>query len=95
MEHRSLGKREIFNISQHGFVTPTTYMLTPVCLLQTLTEEERKLFSLYGKLPTHKNVLTKIQKVCSRVHKLRIWNDEEWISLKRSCVLDSSITLGP
>ena len=28
-----------------------------------LTEEERKLFSLYGKLPTHKNVLTKIQKV--------------------------------
>ena len=28
-----------------------------------MTEEERKLFSLYGKLPTHKNVLTKIQKV--------------------------------
>ncbi|KAL5520010.1 hypothetical protein ACEPAG_1670 [Sanghuangporus baumii] len=30
--------------------------------ISTLTEEERKLFSLYGKLPTHKNVLTKIQK---------------------------------
>jgi hypothetical protein len=30
-----------------------------------MTEEEKKLFMLYGKLPTHKNVLTKIQKVCS------------------------------
>lgn len=30
---------------------------------QTMTEEERKLFRLYGKLPTHKNVLTKMQKV--------------------------------
>jgi len=30
--------------------------------ISTLTEEERKLFSLYGKLPTHKNVLTKISK---------------------------------
>ncbi|KAH8114601.1 camp-regulated phosphoprotein/endosulfine conserved region-domain-containing protein [Phellopilus nigrolimitatus] len=30
--------------------------------ISTLTEEERKLFSLYGKLPTHKNALTKIQK---------------------------------
>ncbi|KAJ8501928.1 hypothetical protein ONZ51_g294 [Trametes cubensis] len=28
-----------------------------------LTEEEQKLFRLYGKLPTHKNVLTKMQKV--------------------------------
>ncbi|KIJ17927.1 hypothetical protein PAXINDRAFT_167850 [Paxillus involutus ATCC 200175] len=27
-----------------------------------LTEEELKLFRLYGKLPTHKNVLTKMQK---------------------------------
>jgi len=27
-----------------------------------LNEEERKLFHLYGKLPTHKNVLTKMQK---------------------------------
>ncbi|KLO17262.1 hypothetical protein SCHPADRAFT_821709, partial [Schizopora paradoxa] len=30
--------------------------------LQTLSEEERKLFSLYGKLPTHKNTLMKMQK---------------------------------
>ena len=30
-----------------------------------MTEEEQKLFRLYGKLPTHKNVLTKMQKVCS------------------------------
>jgi hypothetical protein len=28
-----------------------------------MTEEEKKLFRLYGKLPTHKNVLTKMQKV--------------------------------
>ncbi|KAH9997839.1 Endosulfine-domain-containing protein [Russula vinacea] len=27
-----------------------------------LTEEEQKLFRLYGKLPSHKNVLTKMQK---------------------------------
>ncbi|PSS06847.1 hypothetical protein PHLCEN_2v3566 [Hermanssonia centrifuga] len=27
-----------------------------------MTEEEQKLFRLYGKLPTHKNVLTKMQK---------------------------------
>lgn len=37
-------------------------MLTPATL-QKLTEEEQKLFRLYGKLPTHKNVLTKMQKV--------------------------------
>ncbi|TCD61022.1 hypothetical protein EIP91_009145 [Steccherinum ochraceum] len=30
--------------------------------LSQLTEEEQKLFRLYGKLPTHKNVLTKMQK---------------------------------
>jgi len=30
--------------------------------LATMTEEEKKLFRLYGKLPTHKNVLTKVQK---------------------------------
>lgn len=28
-----------------------------------MTEEEKKLFRLYGKLPTHKNVLMKVQKV--------------------------------
>ncbi|KAF8584709.1 hypothetical protein K439DRAFT_1250820, partial [Ramaria rubella] len=27
-----------------------------------MTEEEKKLFRLYGKLPTHKNVLMKMQK---------------------------------
>ena len=32
-------------------------------MAQKLTEEEQKLFRLYGKLPTHKNVLTKMQKV--------------------------------
>lgn len=37
-------------------------MLT-LATLQKLTEEEQKLFRLYGKLPTHKNVLTKMQKV--------------------------------
>ncbi|KAG6336117.1 hypothetical protein ID866_2983 [Astraeus odoratus] len=31
--------------------------------ISKLTEEEQKLFRLYGKLPTHKNVLTKMQKV--------------------------------
>jgi len=30
--------------------------------ISTMTEEEKKLFRLYGKLPTHKNVLTKVQK---------------------------------
>jgi len=30
--------------------------------LSTMTEEEKKLFRLYGKLPTHKNVLMKVQK---------------------------------
>jgi hypothetical protein len=30
--------------------------------ISSLTEEEKKLFRLYGKLPTHKNVLTKMQK---------------------------------
>ncbi|KZP01334.1 Endosulfine-domain-containing protein [Calocera viscosa TUFC12733] len=30
--------------------------------LSTMTEEEKKLFSLYGKLPNHKNVLMKMQK---------------------------------
>jgi len=29
---------------------------------ETMTEEEKKLFRLYGKLPTHKNVLMKVQK---------------------------------
>lgn len=30
--------------------------------ISTLTEEEQKLFRLYGKLPTQKNILTKMQK---------------------------------
>lgn len=30
--------------------------------ISALTDEEQKLFRLYGKLPTHKNVLTKMQK---------------------------------
>ena len=30
--------------------------------ISKLTEEEQKLFRLYGKLPAHKNVLTKMQK---------------------------------
>jgi len=30
--------------------------------ISKLTEEEQKLFRLYGKLPTHKNVLTRVQK---------------------------------
>ncbi|KAI9512471.1 Endosulfine-domain-containing protein [Russula earlei] len=30
--------------------------------MSKLSEEEKKLFRLYGKLPTHKNVLTKMQK---------------------------------
>ncbi|KAL4072020.1 camp-regulated phosphoprotein/endosulfine conserved region-domain-containing protein [Scleroderma citrinum] len=30
--------------------------------ISKLTEEEQKLFRLYGKLPTHKNVLAKMQK---------------------------------
>jgi hypothetical protein len=35
-----------------------------------MTEEEKKLFRLYGKLPTHKNVLMKVQKVRSSLHLL-------------------------
>jgi hypothetical protein len=31
--------------------------------MQKLTEEEQKLFRLYGKLPTHKNILTRVSKV--------------------------------
>jgi len=31
-----------------------------------MTEEEKKLFSLYGKLPTHKDVLGNKLKVCGR-----------------------------
>ncbi|KAI0250779.1 Endosulfine-domain-containing protein [Lactifluus subvellereus] len=30
--------------------------------ISKLTEEEQKLFRLYGKLPTHKNILTKVQR---------------------------------
>ncbi|EIN12825.1 Endosulfine-domain-containing protein [Punctularia strigosozonata HHB-11173 SS5] len=30
--------------------------------ISKMTEEEQKLFRLYGKLPTHKNVITKMQK---------------------------------
>jgi len=30
--------------------------------ISMLTEEEQKLFRLYGKLPSHKNVLTRVQK---------------------------------
>ncbi|KAI0004484.1 camp-regulated phosphoprotein/endosulfine conserved region-domain-containing protein [Russula compacta] len=30
--------------------------------ISKLTEEEQKLFRLYGKLPSHKNILTKVQK---------------------------------
>jgi len=30
--------------------------------ISKMTEEEQKLFRLYGKLPTHKNILTKMQK---------------------------------
>ncbi|KAF8319028.1 hypothetical protein DL93DRAFT_2054001 [Clavulina sp. PMI_390] len=30
--------------------------------LSSLSEEEKKLFAKYGKLPTHKNVLSKVQK---------------------------------
>ncbi|KAH7885090.1 Endosulfine-domain-containing protein [Phlebopus sp. FC_14] len=30
--------------------------------ISKLTEEEQKLFRLYGKLPTHKNILAKMQK---------------------------------
>jgi len=30
--------------------------------ISKLTEEEQKLFRLYGKLPSHKNILTKMQK---------------------------------
>jgi len=44
-------------------------MLTDVfaiSFLQALTEEEQKLFRLYGKLPTHKGVLMKAQRV--RLH---------------------------
>ncbi|TFY64172.1 hypothetical protein EVG20_g6039 [Dentipellis fragilis] len=37
-------------------------VLSPLVFPAKLTEEEQKLFRLYGKLPTHKNVLTKMQK---------------------------------
>ncbi|KAN0087746.1 cAMP-regulated phosphoprotein/endosulfine conserved region domain containing protein [Tylopilus felleus] len=30
--------------------------------ISKMTDEEQKLFRLYGKLPTHKNILTKMQK---------------------------------
>jgi len=30
--------------------------------MSAMTEEEKKLFRLYGKLPAHKNVLSKVQK---------------------------------
>jgi hypothetical protein len=36
--------------------------------LQAMSEEEQKLFRLYGKLPTHKNVLAKMQKVRPQPH---------------------------
>ena len=35
-----------------------------------MSEEEKKLFRLYGKLPTHKNVLMKVQKARSPFHAL-------------------------
>ncbi|KAG8862448.1 hypothetical protein FRB96_001519 [Tulasnella sp. 330] len=37
--------------------------------ISSMTEEEQKLFRLYGKLPTHKNVLSKVAKASAAGHK--------------------------
>lgn len=45
------------------------YILDWGCLWQKLSPQEQQLFSKYGKLPTHKNVLMKMQKVrCANAH---------------------------
>ncbi|KZV68803.1 Six-hairpin glycosidase [Peniophora sp. CONT] len=54
----------------HPLVPPSSYIPPSIMLpaqrkkvdISSMTEEEKKLFRLYGKLPTHKNVLTKMQK---------------------------------
>jgi hypothetical protein len=46
--------------SCHSHPIVLTMTITTV---QKMSEEEQKLFRLYGKLPTHKNVLTKMQGV--------------------------------
>lgn len=43
----------------------SSFFLKQTSLIKKLTEEEQKLFRLYGKLPTHKNALAKMQKVRS------------------------------
>lgn len=43
---------------------------------QAMSEEEQKLFRLYGKLPTHKNTLMKMQKVRA---KAEFW--DPWLTI--------------
>jgi hypothetical protein len=45
------------------FMLQCTLTRTTHTFVQKLTEEEQKLFRLYGKLPTHKNNLMKMQRV--------------------------------
>lgn len=45
---------------------PDTHIDPPA---QAMSAEEQKLFRLYGKLPTHKNALTKMQRVCFFDHR--------------------------
>lgn len=48
--------------------TTVTPPYTEPYQIQTLNAQERELFAKYGKLPTHKNVLTKMQRVSKLFH---------------------------
>jgi hypothetical protein len=62
-------KKIDISVSLTSFFVWQDTVLIDICLWQTLTEEEQKLFRMYGKLPTHKNVLTKMQKVPLSFHR--------------------------
>ena len=43
--------------------SPWTRLIDAYGVLQKLNPQEQQLFAKYGKLPTHKNILMKMQKV--------------------------------
>lgn len=63
-------KRNKIDISvSYRWLMPPSMATYSSWLTQKLSEEEQKLFRLYGKLPAHKNILTKMQGVsCMSCH---------------------------
>jgi hypothetical protein len=55
-------KKVDLSVSHSAAVSRRNVLMTPM-VLQKLTPQEQQLFARYGKLPTHKSVLMKMQKV--------------------------------